>query len=304
MTTVTEPTGVTSLTPAGIEIYKQDKPKRLYRVRAAALRPEEEGGYPTDWREVLSVTTILEALSKPLQWWGQEIGVSGLCRLYQIADQATEDERCSFLDDLGNGNVNGLVERLIAAKLTVNHDTGATSKGTNVHRALENFATTGVVPDPQFYPEDERGFITALVKFINDAHPHTLHSELMVASMEDGWAGTLDWVVNLDFAGQVVTKTYQKKAEVRSFVSGSWIIDAKTSSEKPGKPKKVYPSYHIQGRAYERGFTECGYGTVDHFGILRLTNDGRYELVESTATYEDFLAVLDIHRRLERIKGK
>jgi hypothetical protein len=229
------------------------------------------------------------------------VGVEGVINLSRRDDSAI---RAALHNAIQDERAEEIVDLLTKHKLTVNHDTGATSKGTNVHRALENFANTGVVPDPQFYPEDERGFIQALVKFINDAHPHTLHSELMVASMADGWAGTLDWVANLDFAGQVVTKTYQKKAEVRGPVSGTWIIDAKTSSEKPGKPKSVYPSYKIQGRAYERGFTECGYGEVDHFGVLRLTNDGRYELVESDATYDDFLAVLEVHRRLERIKGK
>jgi hypothetical protein len=301
--TVTEPVvSAQVLTPAGIEIRKEEKPKRLYRVRDT---DPDAGSDDREWFEVPSVTTILDALSKPLQWWGMVVGVEGVLRLIQdgyIFQPEDESFVCSY--EGREASADEIVQLLTKHKLTVNHDTGATSKGTNVHRALENFANTGVVPDPQFYPEDERGFIQALVAFINDAHPHTIHSELMVASMEDGWAGTLDWVANLDFAGQVVTKTYQKKAEVRSSVSGTWIIDAKTSSEKPGKPKSVYPSYMIQGRAYERGFTECGYGVVDHFGVLRLTNDGRYEIVESDATYDDFLAVLEVHRRLERIKGK
>jgi hypothetical protein len=283
------------LTPAGIEIVKEEKPRRLYRVRQAPAWANEE--WSEEWREVPSVTTILQALSIPLSWFGMEIGVRGVQELYRRLEDA---------DMVLERDPDLVVQMLTEHKLTVNHDFGkqATKKGTNVLRALEVFAETGVVPDPQFYSEDERGFIQALVKFINDAHPHTIHSELMVASVADGWAGTLDWVVNLDFAGQVVTKTYQKKAEVRSSVSGSWIIDAKTSSEKPGKPKTVYPSYKIQGRAYERGFTECGYGVVDHFGVLRLTNDGRYELVPSDATYSDFLAVKEVYHILERIKGK
>ena len=280
-------------TPSGIEIVKEEKPRRLYRVRESHPPNLDTG----PWYEVPSVTTILEALSIPLKWFGMEVGVRAVQELYR----RYENEEMVLKSDPER-----VIQVLTEEKLTVNHDFGkaATKKGTNVHRALENFALTGVVPDPMFYPEDEKGFIQALVAFINDAHPHTLHSELMVASMEDGWAGTLDWVVNLDFAGQVVTKTYQKKAEVRSSVSGSWIIDAKTSSEKPGKPKSVYPSYMIQGRAYERGFSECGYGEVDHFGVLRLTNDGRYELVESTATYDDFLAVKNVYEILQRIKGK
>lgn len=293
------PTGVAQvLTPSGLEIYYQSGPKRLYRIRESAF-------YKGEWQEVPSATKVLDVLPKPLQWWGMEVGVRGVETLIKDGYIFQPDGRECLWDMVEDipATPERIVELLTQQKLTVNHDTGATTKGTNVHKALESFAETGITPDPRFYPEVERGFIQALVNFINDAHPHTLYSELMVGST-DGWAGRLDWVANLDFAGKVVTKTYQKKEPIRTQLSGSWIIDAKTSSEKPGKPKNVYESYHVQGRTYEKGFTECGYGAVDHVGTLRLTNDGRYELVESTATYEDFLCAKDLYHRLERIKGK
>ena len=99
----------------------------------------------------------------------------------------------------------------------------------------------------------------------------------------------------------VVTKTYPKKAPIRARVSGRWLLDLKTS-------KGVYPSYKIQVAAYAQGLYECGYGLVDHAGIVRVTEDGRYELVEAKgkdgqpATYEDFVNVLETHRTIERLK--
>lgn len=278
--TAAEPTGVRQvITPSGLELYKQDGPKRLYRVNGED-RP--------------SVTEVLKVLGIPLQWWGMEIGVRAVQELSRRLDSAY-----AVLEQ----DPDTVVQMLTAEKLTVNHDFAkeATKKGTNVHKALEAFAENGIAPDPRFYPEGEQGFIQALVNFINDANPQSLHSELLVGS-RDGWAGTLDWVANID--GEVVTKTYQQREDVRTHVSGKWLLDAKTSSEKPGKPKSVYPSYHLQLAAYWRGMGECGYGVPDMAGVIRLTNDARYELVECRAIYQDFVDVLTVSRIIERIKGK
>lgn len=279
-----EPRGVAQVvTPSGLGIYYQAAPKRLYRI-CDGLDPT--GQTVEQWNEVPSVSTILEVLEKGgLSWWGMKVGVAGLLELAHEYDGFT---------DLDTMTVDGVIDLLNHHKLTVNHVKGqAADRGTNVHKALEGFAETGVVPDPQFFPESERGYVEGLVAFINDANPNTLHSELMVAST-DGWAGRFDLVANLDFAGKVVTKTFPKKKPVREQISGAWIIDLKTS-------KGVYPSYKLQVSAYRTGFEECGYGTVDHAGVVRVTNDGRYELVESQATYEDFLTVLDTYRAIKRL---
>jgi hypothetical protein len=189
--------------------------------------------------------------------------------------------------------VDEIVALLTKNKLTVNHDTKATTRGTNVHKALEAFAETKAMPDPKFYPETESGYIAGLAAFINDAHPHPLMSEVMVASL-DGYAGRFDLVCNLDFAGKVVTKLYPKKPPVRTQLSGSWLIDLKTSSG-------VWPSYHFQVAGYLNALEECGYPVPEHAGILRVTNDGRYELVECNAMYSDFQNALALYQSVKRI---
>lgn len=292
-----EPRGVSQvITPSGLEIYYQAAPKRLYRVRQLKQTEDESGvSYTSDpdspWVEVASVSTILQVLEKGgLSWWGMKVGVQGAVALASGGHVDLDDVHPDCLDEVSTQ----VIELLKQHKLTVNHvKDKAADRGTNVHAALEQFAETGTIPDPEFFPESERGYVQGLVAFLNDAHPTTHFSELTVAS-EDGWAGRFDWVVNLDFAGKVVTKTYPKKTDVRREVSDTWLIDLKTS-------KGVYPSYKLQTAAYAHGFWECGYGPVRHAGVLRVTEDGRYELVESDATYDEFLSVLDVYHAVKRL---
>lgn len=293
-----EPVGVVqSTTPAGIEIYYQAGPKRLYKIKPSGL---SEGLWNYDeWREVPSVSQVLDVLEKGgLSFWGMKVGVQGCVELWKEGyfsemPAAPPPEIAHFIDP---PYAEQIVDQLSARKLTVHHVRDkAADRGTSVHKALEAFAESGVVPDPKFYPENEQGYVAGLVAFINDAHPNTLSSELMVASAEHGFAGRFDWLAGLDFAGDVVVKTYPKKKPVRAAVSGGWLIDLKTS-------KGVYSSYKLQTAGYEGALIECGYPAPDHKGILRVTEDGRYELVESHATFDDFLAVLKTYHVLQRLK--
>jgi hypothetical protein len=296
---VEEPWGVSQvLTPSELEIFYQAGPKRLYRIRDIAdptgqiiyhdVAGTDDPDFP--WIEVPSVSTVLDVLEKGgLSWWGMKVGIAGaLCTTAQ-------EELLNDWPGLDGPEVDVIVKRLQAANLDVNKVRDkAADRGTNVHSALESWVESSVTPNPDLFPENERGYVQGLVAFINDAHPHPLHSELMVASTE-GFAGRFDLLANLDFAGSVVTKTYPKRAPIRSDVSGAWLLDLKTS-------KDVYPSYHLQLAAYRQAMTECGYGEADHAGVVRVTADGRYELVESTATFEDFLHVLRTYHVVKGLK--
>lgn len=88
------------VTPSGIPVYYQSKPKRLYRIRSADYggdisnldwllesaqrEPGEDCGWSLEgWREVPSVTTVLGVLDKsgPLIWWAQGIAAEGVIEL-------------------------------------------------------------------------------------------------------------------------------------------------------------------------------------------------------------------------------
>ncbi len=264
-----QPFGVSEVTtPSGLSIYYQAGPKRLYRLNG---------------EEVPSVSQVLDILEKGgLSWWGMKVGIQGVFTL------ANEHGREILVGD----TVEDIVDLFKQHKLTVNDVKGkAADRGTNVHTALETWVSTGVTPDPRFFPQSERGYVQGLVAFINDAHPFARQSELMVAST-DGYAGRFDLFAHLD--GEVVTKTYPKRSPIRANVSGAWLLDLKTS-------KSVYSSYHLQLAAYDHAMSECGYGEADEMGVVRVTADGRYELVVGKAGYVDFLHILSAYRVLKSI---
>lgn len=288
-----EPWGVAqAVTPSGIEIYYQAGPKRLYRVRQPVGLSEGMWEY-TDWVDVPSASTVLQVLEKGgLSFWGMKVGVAGMAALVQ---ETEADFAQAVHHALIEGDVDWLVDRLKEKKLTVHHVKGkAADRGTNVHSALELYADTGTLPNPENYPENEAGYVRGLVAFLKDTEPEVAASELMVASAS-GFAGRFDMVASL--AGEGVVKTYPKRADKREEVSGRWLLDLKTS-------KGVYPSYHLQLAGYEGAMEECGYGPVDQTGVVRVTDDGRYELVKGRAAFEDFLAVLDVYRIIQRLEGK
>jgi hypothetical protein len=129
--------------------------------------------------------------------------------------------------------------------------------------------------------------VAGLLDFLVDAKPKVLHSELMVASSGYGFAGRFDMVAEVD--ANVITKTYPKRLPVVERITGRILFDLKTS-------KGVYPSYHIQTAGYVGAYAECGYGEVDDMAVVRVTDDGRYEVVRGRADYDDFLKVLDVYR--------
>src|SRR4051812_12394939 len=85
--------GTITVTPSGIPVYFQSQPKRCYRLgpeySQGGLSEEEllaEAQAETEgWREVVSVTTALDALNKGgLSWWGMGIGASGVTMLTNL----------------------------------------------------------------------------------------------------------------------------------------------------------------------------------------------------------------------------
>jgi hypothetical protein len=96
-------------------------------------------------------------------------------------------------------------------------------------------------------------------------------------SVKHGYAGTFDLLCNI--AGR------------------SYLVDLKTS-------KWIYPSQHFtQLEAYEGARLEMGEPPTDVRAVLWVNAAGGMELVESTATFEDFLALkasADVLGRLDK----
>ena len=292
-TIAVEPEHVTSLTPNGIEVFYSWAPRRYYKLcyRGGNRPPFEEEGV---WVEVPSVTKVLDVLDKSgaLTWWGMKVGVKGVLRLVeQNKLDVLAGHECVYLTD-------AVIAFLTQEKLTVNHvKDKAADRGTNIHKAFEAWAVDpSFRPDPNVYPENEQGYIRGLNSFLGDLGPvDDIQAEVMVGSVEHGFAGRYDLRLNLGEAVMVV-KTFPKRKPQHDLIApGKYLLDLKTS-------KSVYDSHALQLAAYEMASVECGYGPTDYRAVVHVTEDGRYELVRTHAAPEDFLSILQAHQTMQRSK--
>lgn len=271
-------------TPSGIEVYFQEKPKRLYRVNGV---------------EVPSVTTVLDVLSKPaLTWWGMRIGIEAvleLVRLGQVSYASASallavrgEEKWEFAT-LAN------VEKLaVAHKLSTNHRRDAAgTRGVSVHSALEKWIEDRTLPVLDFYPDSERGYVAGLLAFLTDLGEVTkTKTEVMVGSVEHGFAGRYDLEAQLRKSSLVVNAKRNIRVDIPA---GLWLVDVKTS-------KRIYNSHYLQLEAYEGARIECGYKPTKGRMVVRFGDDGSYEVGVSKVNLDHFLSILGAYNALEDVK--
>ena len=274
--------GITrDVTPSGIIVEYESQPKRLYRVNGA---------------EVPSVTTVLDVLNKGgLTVWGMRVGIQGVLSLFDAQALTTmfdwqKDHEVVAVpqgEDAVPADVPSVEELMKEHKLTTNDvKNSAADRGTNVHDALEQWAKTGHLPSPGDFPESEVGYVNGLVAFLEDARPEPVRTEVMVGSVEHGFAGRYDLELRLN-----ETRTLRRtpKRAYHDIGPGTYLVDFKSS-------KGVYPSTHFrQLAAYEAARVECGYEPTDAQYVLNANGEGSYAFVKSTATLADFLAVLSVY---------
>jgi len=147
--------------------------------------------------------------------------------------------------------------------------------GTRVHALAESVAKG----EPVTPTEEERPFLAAFQRFLDEWRPTYLATEEMVASLTHGYAGTLDAIVEM--AGDV------------------WMLDTKTGAG-------VYPETALQLAAYAgadfigRPADDKRYSIppITAFGVLHLRpeNGGVYEVVPYAVDQDTFAAFLDARR--------
>ncbi len=277
----------TSVTPSGLEIYYQSKPKRLYRLRY----PDHD-----EWTEVPSVTTVLDVFHKDaLTWWGQGIGIDGVMKLLElelirVGIKESTMESVFINEHLQPLNREGIIELMKLNKLTTSQvrDTAA-ARGVDVHDALEAWATTGLPPVPEKFDPEKRGYVRGLEAFLIDLGDavEPMAQEVLVASYEHRFAGRYDLRIKLKEPRRVrvhITDSRQERyAKYATIPAGEGIIDLKTS-------KGVYDTHFFQVAGYELASVEDGYDASDWQAILHVTPDGYYQLKRSRATAEQFIA--------------
>ncbi len=204
-----------------------------------------------------SVTTIIGVLDKsgPLVGWAKRI----------TAEAAVDnrDQMAGWVQMAGRDGAVSLLTKAASQK-----SDKAADVGTRVHALAESVAR-GV---PVELTEEERPFLAAYQRFLEEWQPRYLAAEEMVVSLEHGYGGTFDAIVEM--AGDV------------------WMLDTKTS-------KGVYPETSLQLAAYSyasfigRPADPKRYviPPITAYGVLHLRPEG-YEVVPYDVTPRTFEAFL------------
>lgn len=158
--------------------------------KPAAPKRDRSGYYPTPRGKFMSVTTILSnGIPKPnlVHWAACEVArsaVDNLPRLVRVRGQQQREEAFDWL------------RRAAETK----RDTAA-NLGSAVHAAVEATILGQPLPEP---PDEQRPFLDAFARFVDDWHPEWEATEMVVANPDDGWAGTADWWATLPGLGAAV----------------------------------------------------------------------------------------------------
>lgn len=303
-----EPTTV-SKTPSGIEIaYWSLKEPWQRKTRWYEVRK----GQNSRWREVPSVTTVLDVLAKDaLTWWGMKVGAQGVATLVGIGllvptRTASGATVLGCVGPTGEGQsglvvagVPQMVELLKQCKLTTNDVRDAAGdRGQSVHNAFEAWAKEGLAPNPGMYPPAEQGYVEGLRRFLDESGAKPVANEVAVASVKHGYAGRYDVDIEYPQDIEIVVHHTPVRGEQRATVeAGVYLDDLKTS-------KDVYDSHFKQLEAYETARIECGYPPTKGRGVIHVDSEGRYKRVPSPAVFADFKAVLGVWKADQALRRR
>jgi hypothetical protein len=314
------PKTITS-TPSGVQIAYFDgknSPRRAYFIRQAEAGADAFAWEGVEgWREVPSVTAVLDVLGKDaLSWWGMRVGFKALAHLWDEGlmtfEQTTGrlvvtvDAVWQYADFSDGGNVEQLVK---LNNLDVNKVKGeAADRGTAAHDALEAWAAdTSFRPVLDDYPPEEWQYLVALTKFMEDVGEdawETTGSEIAVGSAEYGFAGRYDLRGRFLKDVNLINRTLLadgsgvlKKGPRRMIIPAGTrcLLDAKTA-------KRIYPTHLMQLEAYEGAGVECGYEETDMRAVIHLSPHGEYQFFPAKAKYQDFLDLIPAYHAVERAK--
>jgi hypothetical protein len=207
-----------------------------------------------------SVTTIIGVLDKsgPLIGWAK-----------RVTAEAAIDNREQIPGWVELGGRDGAVSLLTKAA-SVKRDRAA-DVGSRVHALAEAVARGQEIT----LTEEERPFLTAYQHFLEEWKPRYLAAEEMVISLQHGYGGTFDAIVEM--------------------IDDVWMLDTKTS-------KGVYPETALQLAAYANADfigrpadpKRYRIPAITAYGVLHLRpeNGGTYEVVPYTVTDGTFQAFL------------
>lgn len=211
-----------------------------------------------------SVTTILGRISSEgaLLDWYEARGAEAAIRL----------ERDGYLAHIAPEHaVDAVRDAGMGAKATAS---SAADRGKRVHAVLQAWAETGVVPNPITFPEDDRGYIRGLMRWLLHADPEPTAVERIVCHPEFGYAGRMDLRARCH--------------------GGEFVIDLKTN-----RRCQIYRKACLQALGYHVADVRCGADPADGELLVALGPDGTYaEGRTPLGTAEAWSAGLEYHGRL------
>jgi hypothetical protein len=213
----------------------------------------------------ISVTTALKVVDKPaLVKWAERMG----------AEAAVELERAGQLNGIAPSDVLGVI-RSHGMGAEAKRDAGA-DRGNAIHEALRLYCSQGTVPNVGDFPEQVRGYVQGLCRWLIATQPEPIGVEQIVGSPTHGFAGRFDLLATID--GRRV------------------LVDLKTA-------KRIFSEHHLQMVAYGIALEECGLEPVDRAVVLAVAEDGSFTAADACAEPADYLAVLACYRALTRVRA-
>ena len=285
------------VTPSGIEIEFFWKPKRKYEIRRG--NPDNPGkGSSWKWREVPSISTIADVFpSDALTWWGQGVGIDGVLTLFRegalrLAQTADGFPTLAYFEGgrLKVAKQRSVLDLMKQYQLRTNDQLShAGDRGSSVHEALEVWANQKgdrVLPDPEFFPPEERGYVKGLCMFLEDlekGEPEIIATERMVASVEHGFAGRYDLEFRTTKPCEMVYRWQPKRGPKRATLQPSLVVpDLKTS-------KYVYDKHFAQAEGYELGRLESGYEPSDARAVIHVHPGDPHDPKQPDGPYYQFV---------------
>jgi len=239
----------------------------------------QERRYRVDGEKLPSISTIASSFDKPA-----------------LMPSAVKKQEQAIIELAASGvDIGSLTQPELRAKLRAagtHYDDQwkvARTRGDVAHDVLLRLIRDGDVPNLSDFPDDQREWIAAGLKFVLEQSPEPLAIEYMVASLEHGFAGRADLcaqmpdglLTSIDF--KTVTEWKYEKNNKGEIVT-----------DENDEPRKLppYDENLIALTGYEIARVESGYISTDRRWIVRLGPDGDYHVHESTAPDELFLAAL------------
>lgn len=232
-----------------------------------------------------SVTTILEALPKFLQWWGYKLGIEAMSHYVTQPEKAGSETIDELYDHFKKNEQYTTPSRVLQK---------AAGRGSDVHHLAEKLVRTGKLPPPEKVPEEQHGYAMGLNRWwkreVVDGDWQVEASEIPVFSLDHRYAGTLDLLLSKHNPA-MTTKDPGGTIQYK-------VVDFKTNAK-----GAIYESHLLQSTAYAHAVHEMGMtDSLPEGWVMAVSEKGDTKNAKSPCTIDEFLDVKKVWMWLQKMK--